>query len=362
MKEQKKSKKGIVILLVLLILLAEAAAVPYALVNNYLGKINYASADDIAGTASFTDVEAADEAEDNFSSDIQAASEEEIALLEAQMQVAMEEIAMAESSDVTNILLLGVDSRVERGSGRTDVMMIVSINKKRETLSIMSFMRDTAVMIPGRSKINRLNAAHVYGGTALTIKTIEENFKVPIDNYVKLDFLSFIEVVDILGGLELDVKSDRERRIINSYVREINQKILKIDKYDGVLEEYGDNLLLTGKQTLGYVRNRKTGEGDFSRTARQREVAEKLLGKLKDCSASQLIEIANTVLPSVTTDMSRAQIFGHILSAGEYLNYDLRQYRVPADGTWSYANIRQMAVLKIDLQKNIEYIQEALYE
>lgn len=360
MEKQKKSRKGLIILLVLLILLAAAAAVPYAIVNNYLGKINYASADDFAGEVSFTDADEADEI--SSSSDIQAASEEEIALLEVQMQVTMEDIAMAEGGDVTNILLLGVDSREERGSGRTDVMMIISINKERETLSMMSLMRDTAVMIPGRSRIQRLNAAHVYGGTALTIKTIEENFKVPIDNYVKLDFLSFIEVVDILGGLELDVKSDRERRIINGYVSEINRKILKIDKYDGVLEEYGDNLLLTGKQTLGYVRNRKTGEGDFSRTGRQREVAEKLLDKIRNCSASQLIEIANTVLPSVTTDMSRAQIFGHILSAGDYLNYDLRQYRVPADGTWSYVKIRQMSMLKIDLEENIEYIHESLYE
>ena len=114
------------------------------------------------------------------------------------------------TKDVTNLLLLGIDARTMKERGRSDSMIIVTINKKNKTIKLSSLLRDTAVTIPGRDKNGdgqddyaKLNAAYAYGGFNLLSKTIEQNFRLKIDKYVGVNFVVFPIAVDAMGGIDI---------------------------------------------------------------------------------------------------------------------------------------------------------------
>ena len=179
---------------------------------------------------------------------------------------------------VTNILLIGTDTRVAGSNdARSDAMIVVSINPYKRRLVMTSIMRDSYVTIPGYGQ-NRINEAYSWGGPALLIQTIEENYKLGIDYYAQVDFFSFVDVIDAFGGVTINVEQP-EVEFINGYIAEYNQ-VSGIADRDGFVDEQfpGGEITLTGKQALGYARIRKIGN-DFARTQRQRTVMNALLGK-----------------------------------------------------------------------------------
>jgi LCP family protein required for cell wall assembly len=260
------------------------------------------------------------------------------------------------SNDVYNILLIGCDTREKGGSGRSDAMVIVSINSKSKKIVLTSLLRDIYLSIPSH-KNNRLNAAYAYGGADLLVDTIEENFQIEIDKYISMDFYTFIDVVDSIDGVTLEVKEEYIP-IINFYIKEINQHN-KENESDDLLTQSG-NYVLNGKQTLGYIRNRYVGT-DFERTARQRLVLQTIFNKIKDLNYLKILELSDNILPRVTTNLNENKIISLILSVPAYRNYEIEQWSIPMENSFSYLTINRMSVIGIDFDKNLEELHKKVY-
>ncbi len=263
------------------------------------------------------------------------------------------------SSDkmVTNILLIGTDSRVANEASRSDAMIVLSINRKKGKIVMTSILRDSYVNIPGYGQ-NRINHAYQMGGAALLIQTIEENFKLCIDHYMQVDFYNFIEVVDAFGGVGIEVTQD-ELNYINGYVSEVNH-------YEGKEEGYSflnapGYQILNGRQALAYSRIRYIGT-DFARTERQRTVLNALLKKAKTNPVGVFVA-CQRILPDLTTDISDAQMAKLLLGAPLYVFYDMTQFRVPAEGCWWNELMGgSQEVLGIDFNTNNAQLRSAIYD
>lgn len=266
-------------------------------------------------------------------------------------------LPIASSKDVFNILLIGIDTRKNNGVGRSDSMILVSIDKKNKKITMTSFMRDMYVYIPGH-KNSRLNSAFAVGGADLLTETIEQNFKVKIDRYAYINFFSFIDIVNSVGGVDLEV-GKKDIPVINDYIMELNLLTGKPATKDYLTKP--GMLHLNGKQALGYARNRYTGNSDFERTARQRRVMEQIFIKAKKLNVVQMNNLMDKVLPEVTTNMPKGDIFAEVVKAPAYLKYDLEQFRVPMDNTHKGLRIRGMAVMRVDFTANVTELQKRLY-
>ena len=260
------------------------------------------------------------------------------------------------SDDVYNILLIGSDTRTAGEVGRSDAMILVSINQKTETIYLTSFLRDCYVSIPGYGN-TRLNHAFAYGGPDLLEKTLEQNFKVHVDRYVAVDFFSFMDVIDTLGGVYINVSED-EQKVTNNYIWSMN-KLMGEDWSNDYLWSSGWQKL-NGKQALCYARNRYTGN-DYERTARQRTIINQIISGAMQASPATLVDLAQVILPQVTTDMSKSEILAYAANVAAYLGYDIQQQQIPASGTYSGATISGMSVISLDLDANIKYLQGTIY-
>jgi len=251
--------------------------------------------------------------------------------------------------DVFNILMVGSDVRDnEEGNGRSDSMMLVSYNRKTHDIKITSFMRDTWVAIPNKGW-NRINAAFAYGGIGLSVNTVNENFGLDIQNYAIVEFEGLKNIVDSLGGVE-----------VNLTLQEI--KMINAANPKNPLKLVEGKQLLNGDQALTHSRNRKTGDGDFGRTRRQRDVMLAILVKMKaSLNPVKLASFVTETLKFVDTNISPNTVFTlgmEILGAG---GYTVQQARVPFDNTWKYANKDGRSVVTIDLEKNKTLLHEFLY-
>lgn len=285
--------------------------------------------------------------------------EEQAALDKYVSEVFVTEDGLYKQDGVTNILLLGIDTR-SAGSmkGRSDVMMILSINENLKQISIVSIMRDSYVNIPGCAP-NKINAAYVFGGADLAIKTVERSFGVDIDKYAVVNFYGFMDIINALGGIELDIEQG-ELKQLNKYIKEINKKQdLPPDTEN--LYNYGKNTHVTGRQAMGYVRNRYYGNGDYMRTQRQRNVIMAILNKLDSASVSELINVVEITADNTRTDYTSSEILSLATNAPEYLKYDIVQDRLPRDGTFTGGMGHGMWIIQMNFEKNREILREIIY-
>lgn len=291
--------------------------------------------------------------------DLPDSTEDEIDALEQSIRINMENQAeeLMENKKVFNILLIGCDAREEGGRGRSDSIILISINKESEQLIATSIMRDIYVEIPGHGN-NRINAAYAYGGADLLVETVEKNFKIQIDRYASVDFFVFMDIVDQMGGVDLEI-SDEEFLVANAYINELN--VLLDEPYGTDWLPGGGPHHLNGKQALGYSRIRYVGDADFERTKRQRTVLEQIFNKVKDYNLIELNSLLNIILPEITTDLTEGEAITLALEMNAYRKYDLKQYRLPYDGTWRDMRIKGMSVLGIDFEENIRNLKRDLY-
>ncbi len=244
---------------------------------------------------------------------------------------------------VLNVLIIGSDSRdLNTFRGNSDVMMMLSINKKTRKLWITSFQRDTYLHVPGIG-YNKLNSAYPYSGAKLLQRTLQENYLVVIPYYVIVNFESFTEIVDDIGGVEIKI-SDGEAKYISG-----------IDK--------GGTYVLNGEQALQYSRIRYL-DSDFYRTQRQRNVMTKVIEKLRGRGVTELMGIMDSLLPLMTTNMPRNELTALIRNVGEYSKYPLNELRIPIDGTWHYDYLPKVThvVIVESFWKNIVAIRDKVYE
>ena len=240
------------------------------------------------------------------------------------------------TKDVTNLLLLGIDARTMKERGRSDSMIIVTINKKNKTIKLSSLLRDTAVTIPGRDKNGdgqddyaKLNAAYAYGGFNLLSKTIEQNFRLKIDKYVGVNFVVFPIAVDAMGGSDIYMTAKEASKVCapGQKLEDWERGFKKIGTESKVYH-------LNGYQALQYSRIRHI-DSDFNRTGRQRKVIEQLIVKAKTMSFGTLNTILNQVLPQVATNMSGDELMGYALNAGSYANYAIdTSFHLPENGKY----------------------------
>lgn len=254
-------------------------------------------------------------------------------------------------TDAFNILLIGVDSRSDSYSGRSDSMILVSINTTTKKILMTSFLRDMYVTIPGYTS-NRLNAAYAYGGTDLLKQTIKTNFGISVDRCVVGNFYTVMDIVDELGGLDIKVSS-AEIKYMNGYIKNHNY-LLGNDMSKDLLSESSAGVLhLNGSQALAYARVRYVGT-DFGRTERQRTVVSLCAEKLKTKSLTELNTLLEKFLPKVRTDLSAGECASLITVAMDLSNYQVESMAIPQSGTWQNANIRGMSVLTVDFAANAQ--------
>jgi polyisoprenyl-teichoic acid--peptidoglycan teichoic acid transferase len=241
--------------------------------------------------------------------------------------------------DIVNLAFFGLDRRNPDDASRSDSIMIVSINRKSQKVKVTSLMRDTYVPIPGKEN-NRINAAYAFGGAALAIKAINSNFGLDVRNYVMVDFFGLQDIIDKIGGVEIDVKANET-------------KLCYVSK-PGLQN-------LNGKQALAYSRIRYVGNSDYERTERQRRVLNVIFKKVKAQGVAKLPGVVSTLLPYVETSLSNNEITELALDALEFDTESIEQFRLPVDGTFKSQRIRGMAVLVPDLEENKTQLNKFIY-
>lgn len=265
--------------------------------------------------------------------------------------------ANVEIDEMTHILLIGLDARPREKTGRSDTMIILTMDQKNDSIKMTSLMRDLYVEIPGR-KNNRLNSAYVYGGPELLMETVEHNFGIKIDYYVAVNFSVLADVIDQIGGLTIDVDSKYVKRI-NAVIKQDNY-VLKLPSSDGYLKEGGEQLL-TGKQAQAYARYRYgTSDGDFGRTVRQREVILKALKKVQGLSMTELVRLALNNMDQIGTNLSIPDMIRFAPVVFELSSSNVDELRIPIDKGYKSQMISGMAVLVPDRQANRDAINDFL--
>ena len=248
-------------------------------------------------------------------------------------------------SNLLNILLIGQDAREGDEQARSDSMILCSYNKKTNTLTMTSFLRDLYVEIPGHGS-NRINAAYSFGGTQLLKKTLEHNFGLYIDGSIEVDFSHFSEIIDHLGGVQIQLRQDEANTVNKLTGSSLGEGLQK----------------LNGAQALAYSRIRNLDiDGDFSRTDRQRKVISALVDAFRDIRITELTPLLNDLLPMITTDLNPGQILFCGLEIVPNLSaMETESQKVPVEGTFTDQTIDGMAVLVADMAAQRQHLKSTL--
>lgn len=373
-KKMKTWKKVLLIVIIALLgLLIAAGITVFAVINHYLNMIPRQDIDDPADTfisitdeTDFPDIPATPSGTSGTSTQRPVVSPSDpvvtnenvttppiVSMPTSELEAIESEVKEAGSSktplmefdkNITNILLIGTDGRSVSERGRSDSMILLSINKNTKQIVMTSIMRDIYLSIPGLSQGNRINAAYSAGGVSLLLKTIENNFRIKIDKYVRINFFGFEKVINRLGGLDIRLSQ-----------AEINFVGMQNTATPGIVH-------MNGAQVLKFCRCRyvsRDGYGsDFARTYRQREVMTLIANKMKGASLSTLDDLLKEFLPQVVTNLDNSEMMDLLFNFNNYMdNYEIKSYQIPASGTWRYATIRKMSVLSIDFKKNIKALE-----
>lgn len=256
--------------------------------------------------------------------------------------VLIEEGILDSDIDIINILLVGSDKRASWSeTGRSDSTMIATLDLKNKRLKLTSLMRDMYLEIPGYGE-DRFNAAYAYGGVKLLYETIAANFGIKLDGYVIVDFAAFKEVINTIGGVEIELTQAEYKYLTTAY------------KKGSVLEVQPGKNTLNGTQALAYTRIRQDAHGDFGRTARQRNVLQSIFNKAKGMSFTELINLTETMMPYLATDLTNQEIISYMKSVVMLGTTEIDQMRIPIDDSYTQDRIQKKAVLIPDLPVNKE--------
>ncbi len=256
-------------------------------------------------------------------------------------QPRIEDITGKKDKEIINILLIGKDISNGENKSRSDSMIIATINKKSNSIKLTSLMRDMYLEIPGYPD-NRINAAYALGGMDLLTSTITQNFHVEIDGCVEVDFAGFEQIIDKIDGVDIELNRDEAY-----YLSTISRRSFKT----------GSNNLM-GEEALNYARIRYIGHDDYERTERQRKVLVSAFNKLKGSDLKTLLDVADDILPLVSTNLTNTQILSLATNVVLMNTSNVETYRIPADGAFTPDTINDMAVLVPDLSKNRELLGE----
>ena len=246
--------------------------------------------------------------------------------------------------DVINILLIGEDARDGQTGQRTDTIIVLSLNRKKNITTMTSIMRDTYVNIPGHGG-DRINAAYAYGGIDLLDQTIEENFGITIDGNMKVDFDGFLEAMAAVGSLDMELTAE-EAQYMNENPALGSNNDVSDEEWN--LKE-GVNKL-TPSQILCYSRMRYVGNSDWDRTERQRKVIAGVTSQVKHGHFIKGYKVASKAAPYISTDLKTGGMMK--MAWNMVFGKETDSHLIPAEGTYYADNINGMAVLVPDIDAN----------
>lgn len=253
---------------------------------------------------------------------------------------------IGEEEHIVNILLIGQDARPGEKRTRSDVMILCTFNTEKNTLTMTSFMRDLYVQIPGYGN-NKLNAAYAWGGMELLNATLAQNFGIYVDGNVEVNFEQFASIIDVLGGVEMELRNDEANYINTS---------LGYGSLTGGIQR------LDGQQALTYARIRSLdADADFSRTNRQRKLLNSLIQEFKNAGLSTALSLLEEILPLITTDMTQSELVAYTTELFPMLaTAEIVSQRIPGDGAYKGRMINGMSVLVADMDAARRLLRETL--
>lgn len=258
---------------------------------------------------------------------------------------------------ITNIALFGIDQRNGETKVHSDAIIVLSIDKERKKIKLSSIMRDSLVTIDKFGQ-NKITQAYFNGGPQLAVKTLNQNFSLDIEEYASVNFRQMAQIIDAVGGVEIDVTASEQKDANNS----IHEQSIVADLSRDFIEKPGLQVL-NGTQAVAYARIRYVGNGDFERTSRQREVLSKLFDKALNMSPVEYPEFARKFFPMVETSLS----FDEIISLSSILlgNVKLEEARFPNNndliGNGSIF-INKAQCINYDLEATKKRLKEFIYD
>ncbi|NMA82270.1 MAG: LCP family protein [Epulopiscium sp.] len=268
--------------------------------------------------------------------------------IDEELQAKVEEKEVETKKEIINIALFGVD-QMGNEPARSDAILFITIDTVHNKCKVTSLMRDSYVDIEGYGW-DKLNHAFAYGKGELALKTINKNFGLNIKDYVKVNFETLPQIIDLLGGVEIDVQQE-EISYINRGVMYSDRSLEKSIVSSGVQ-------VLDGAQALSYCRIRSIGNGDFERTERQRNVLSQLFLKMLNINPLSIPKIANEIFPLLETNLSIHEMLGlgkNVLTSNIRT---LEEERFPQDGY--YKGIRKNGIYYLDYDR--EATKEQIYQ
>lgn len=262
------------------------------------------------------------------------------------------------SDDVYNVLLVGVDRRDKSWNGNSDSMILVSIDKKNNRATMVSLMRDTYVDIAGVGYA-KLNAAYAYGAGPLLCETVTDTYGIKVDRYAAVDFFDLIDIIDLIGGVTLEV-SAKEAEVANGYILDMCN-LMEIDGNEHLFPAEGGTIYCDGVQAVAFVRNRYVGNSDYERTERQRYLISQLMKEAKQMSVAQMTETMQGVLKLVTTNIPETEIWSMITEVPEILEYDFEMDRIPYDDMYEVIYVKGQDMLVPDWEPTLEKLHNFIY-
>ncbi len=258
---------------------------------------------------------------------------------------AQEETTLPNGETSYNILMIGSDRRDDSWNGNSDVMILATINAETKQIVLTSFMRDLYANIPGHG-VHKLNYAYAVSGGELLMETLEDNYRLDIDNYASVDFDTMAEIIDMIGGVEITVE-DNECELMNKYATSIGETCSITQ---------GGTYTLTGAEAVAYMRIRYVGNGDYQRTQRQRDVLQAIFAAMKNVDKAQLAVYAEDIMAKLNHDIAPLQMIQLIKLVPELAEYELVENRIPYDDLYYSQN----EMLVPDFEATIARLHETL--
>jgi len=271
-------------------------------------------------------------------------------------EVILSDAELASDKDIFNILLLGTDEHVAEFStnARADSIMILSLNKRDNTMKLVSLQRGMGVpVLAGEYEGEYDWITHIfrYGGASLMLETVREMLNIDVEYYVRVNFNTFAQLVDSVGGVDIEL-TEVEAQALNGEIR--TNAYAKHTMYEGMNH-------LDGYDALQYARLRYT-DSDWKRVERQRAVIQSAVSSAKDMNLLEINAMLDKVLPLIQTNMATKDILGMIVYTPAVLGQEFEQMTIPAKGTYgSMTGMGGRTLYAVDFEENTKILHEFLY-
>lgn len=334
-KEKKKRRGWLIALLVVLLLFLAIAVSAVLFINSKLNLIDYSD-----GAVEQNELSAGEETEDDFSVDISA--------LEMTDPSELPEGDATSREDVLNVLILGTDERtVDFSSARADAILILSLNLSDHSAKLVSLERGMGVPIlegEYEGQYDWLTHCFRYGGASLMLKEVQTCFNVDVSHYVRVNFTSVRNIVDILGGIDVEL-TYAEANYLNS----------------GHLNLTAGMNHLNGEAALAYSRLRAI-DSDWSRIKRQRTVIQACMDSIREANVLTLNKLCDSILPYVQTNFTKLEIVQLMAELPNFLGVQFEQMTIPAENTYGgMIGLQGRSLFSVDFETNAKILDDFLY-